>query len=533
MKAYLNLINQQKFPRETSKNLQQLVMNHDIEMVFLSREYFCSVSAIIVILGKAAKNTIQKMLQQEIWISNSLEQQQVIISIHQYPANGQPINLHFSAILFNCHTRHLIYARTEKSWNSLFQNLYSHKQAKNQKLFQQWITPIIKQCEVYEEQFIKNTFPNRPVEVVSTGIKTIYSTLFSAFREFFLATPQHSDFEGVKILTFMENYISGVGHPLRKISIDAIGEFLTEVTFTITQDRVEEQLNDVVILKDVLEHQVSNLFHRQLAQTLSWNQYAAVYDQSQAVVQKSVPDLPSDVSQIINKHFKTDYIYLHHVKDDAGKKSKVLLIIVVEQMKITHLQRVQQLINPQFPDHQFTILLHKTEWIKKHYVLFYGFIDRYLQREHLICQRRALLQFPKKIERERDLLVKEYWSERKRIIDVHWTNIGFGSHALYETQIIYLRSIFQQLFLGTLYHSAHYIPNTINLHYLWELISFFAPEVPEQLVMNRPMKEIISYVNEPDQNFPGTGMQTGSESTGTLFLEAVSCSNQLYERLEV
>ena len=63
MKAYLNLINQQKFPRETSKNLQQLVMNHDIEMVFLSREYFCSVSAIIVILGKAAKNTIQKMLQ--------------------------------------------------------------------------------------------------------------------------------------------------------------------------------------------------------------------------------------------------------------------------------------------------------------------------------------------------------------------------------------------------------------------------------------------------------------------------------------
>lgn len=475
------------------------------------------------------KNTVTESLQREIWINNSLIQQQVMITIHQYPTHGQPVDLPFSAIQFNCHLRHLIYAGTEKSWNSLFQNLYSDKQAKNQKLFQQWVTPLITQCAVYEEQFIKNSFPNAPVEVVAAGIKTIYATLFSAFRNFFLTKPQHPHFEGVQILAFMEDNIPTLGQPLRQISIAAIAEFLNQTPLYLTPDSLAEQLTYIAGLKNILQHHLSNLFHRQLAQTLSWNQYAAVYEQPKPITKKLVPDLPSRVSQIINEHFKTDYIYLHRL-NDTPIRTRILLIIVGDQMKISQLQRIEHLLNPHFPEHQFTILLHKTEWLKKHYALFYGFVDRYLQRDNLICQRRAVLQFPKKVEQERDLLVKEYWSERKKIIDVHWTNIGFGSHAFYESQIIYLRTIFQQLFLGTLYQYAHYIPNTLNLHYLWDLISFFAPEVPTRLVMNRPMKEMIAYVNEPDQNFPGAVREPAETST-LLFQEAVACCSQLYQNM--
>ncbi|MGA9211261.1 hypothetical protein [Kaistella sp.] len=530
MKAYLNKIYGQQLPEEIRKKLQQLVMDQYTEMVFLSREYFCSVPTITVILGKSAEKKVQETLQREGWIRNSLTQQQMIISIHLHSANDQQVNLHFSYMLFNCYTRHLIYARTEKSWNSMFQNLYSEKQAKNQKLFQQWITPIIRQCEVYEAQFIKSQIPNPSVEVMGTGIKTMYSTLFSAFREFFLPRPLHQNFEGTKILVFMEQYISGVGHSLRKISITAIEEFLTSTAVNITQDRMEEQLNYVAILKEVLQHQLSNLFHRQLTQTLSWNQYAAVYEQPKTAVKKVLPDLPSQVSQIINEHFKPDYIYLHQMKDAQGKPTKLLLIIVGEDLKITHLQRIQHLLKPHFPEYEFTILLHKTEWLKKHYALFYGFIDRYLHRDHLIYQRRAVLTYPKKLERERDLLVRDYWKERKRIIEVHWTNIGFGCHAFHETQIIYLRSIFQQLFLGTLYHYAHYLPNTLNLNYLWELLEFFAPEIPARLMMSRPMKEIIAYVNEPDQNFP-MAESAPAETSTLLFHEAVACCSQLYQNL--
>ena len=529
MKTYLNLITQQQLSTEICKNLQQLVMNYPIEMVFLSREYFCSVPTIIVILCKTAENKIKEAVRREIWNSNSMRQQ-VMISIHQYPANGQPIDLHFSAILFNCHKRHLIYGRTEKSWNSVFQNIYSEKQGKNQTLFQQWITPIIRQCDVYEEQFINNQLLNSPIEVVATGIKTIYAELFAAFRDFFMPRPQHPNFEGVKILAFMEQYIAGVGHSFRKISIVAIEEFLSGLPLHMKQDRIEEQLHYVAILKDVLQHQLSNLFHRQLTQTLSWNQYAAVYEPPKAVVKKSVSDLPSTISQIINEHFKSDYIFLHHLNGESEKRSKTLVIIVGEQLKINHLQQIQHLINPHFPEQEFTIILHKTEWLKKHYALFYGFIDRYLHRDHLIDQRRAVISFPKKIEQERDLLVRDYWKDRKKIIEVHWANIGFGCHAFHETHIIYLRSIFQQLFLGALYHYSHYIPNTLNLHYLWELISFFAPEVPERLVMNRPMKEIISYVKEPDQNFPGIASRS-SEASTLLFQEAVAFCSQLYQNM--
>ena len=530
MKAYLNTIYGQQLPEEIRKKLQQLIMDHDLEMVFLSREYFCSVPTITVILGKSAGKKVQETMQREAWIRNSLTQQQIMISIHLHSTNDQQVDLHFSYMLFNCHIRHLIYVCTEKSWNSMFQNLYSDKQAKNQKLFQQWITPIIRQCGVYEEQFIKSQFPNPPVEVVVTGIKTVYAELFSAFREFFLPKPQHLNFKGAKILAFMEQYIPGVGHSLRKISITAIVEFLSGTDVNMTQDRMEEQLNYVEILKDVLQHQLSNLFHRQLTQTLSWNQYAAVYEQPKTAVNKSVPDIPSQVSQIINEHFKPDYIYLNRLKDGQGKTNQLLLIIVGEDLKITHLQRVHHLIKPDFPEHEFTILLHKTEWLKKHYALFYGFIDRYLHRDHLIYQRRAALTFPKKIERERDLLVRDYWKERKRIIDVHWTNIGFGCHAFHETQIIYLRSIFQQLFLGNLYHYAHYLPNTLNLNYLWDLLEFFAPEISANLVMSRPMKEILSYVNEPDQNFP-TVESAPAETSTLLFHEAVACCSQLYQNL--
>lgn len=529
MKTYFNRINQKELPEGTRKNLQQLVMNHHIEMVFLSREFFCSVPTVIVIVGKTMENTVTEALQRETWITNSLNQHNVIISLQPYPTHGKPVNLPFSAILFNCHTRHLIYAHTEKSWNSLFQNLYSDKQAKNQKLFQQWISPLLTQCAVYEEQFIKNRFPNPPVEVVAAGIKTIYATLFSAFQEFFLARPRHPHFEGVQILTFMEDYISGLVQPLKKISIAAIAEFLNENPLHLTQDRIAEQLTYVAGLKNLLEHHLSNLFHRQMAQTLSWNQYAALYEQPKPTKKIPVPDLPSHVSQIINEHFKTNYIYLHR-QNNSGKRTRILLIIVGDQLKISHLQRLQHLLNPHFPEYQFTILLHKAEWLKKHYPLFYGFADRYLHRDYLICQRRAALTFPKKIQQERDFLVRKYWKERKNIIDVHWANIGFGRDAFQDTQLIYLRSIYQHLLLGTLYHYAHYIPNTLNLHYLWDLISFFAPEVSARLVMNRPMKEIIAYVNEPDQNFPGAAPQPPETST-LLFQEAVACCSQLYQNM--
>lgn len=530
MKAYLNKIYTQQLPEEIRKKLQQLIMDQDIEMVFLSREYFCSVPTITVILGKSAERKIQETLQRENWIRNSLEHQQILICIHLHCANEQGVDFHFTYMLFNCHTRHLIYARTEKSWNSMFQNLYSDKQAKNQKLFQQWIIPISKQCEVYEEQFIKSQLPNPSVEVVGTGIKTVYSALFSAFRDFFLPKPQHQHFEGAKILAFMEQYISGVGHPLRKISLTAIEEFLTGTAVHMTHDQIEEQLTYVAILKNILQHQLSNLFHRQLTQTLSWNQYAELYEQPKTAVKKSVPDLPGQVSQIINAHFKPDYMYLHQMKDGQSKTNQLLLIIVGEDLKITHLQRIHHLLKPHFPEHEFTILLHKIDWLKKHYALFYGFIDRYLHRDHLICQRRAALTFPQKIERERDLLVRDYWKERKKIIDVHWTNIGFGCPVFHEMQIIYLRSIFQQLFLGTLYHYAHYIPNTLNLNYLWELLEFFAPEISARLVMSRPMKELIAYVNEPDQNFP-MPESASAETPTLLFHEAVACCSQLYQNL--
>ena len=245
MKTYLNTIYKQQLPEEIRKKLQQLVMDQDIEMVFLPREYFCSVQIITVILGKSTEKKAQETLQRENWIRNSLEQQQIMICIQLHSTNEQSVDFHFTYMLFNCHTRHLIYARTEKSWNSMFQNLYSEKQAKNQKLFQQWMMPIIKQCEVYEEQFIKSQIPNPSVEVVGRGIKTMSSTLFSAFREFFLPKPQHLNFEGAKILAFMEQYISGVGHPLRKISITAIKEFLTGTAVNMTQDCIGEQLTYV------------------------------------------------------------------------------------------------------------------------------------------------------------------------------------------------------------------------------------------------------------------------------------------------
>ena len=529
MKTYLNLIAQQQLSAEIRKNFQQLVMNYPIEMVFLSREYFCSVPTVIVILCKSVENKIMEAVRREI-LSHSCMRQQVMISVHQNPANGQPINLHFSAILFNCHIRHLIYARTEKSWNSVFQNIYSEKQVKNQKLFRQWITPIIRQVDVYEEQFINNQLKNSSVEVVATGIKTIYVTLFSAFREFFVSSSQHHRFEGVKILAFMEQYISGVNHSLRKISIVAIEEFLSEIPLLMKQNRIEEQLHYVALLKDVLQHQLSNIFYRQLTQTMSWNQFSAVYESPKAVVKKPVPDISGEISQTINEHFNSDYIFLHHLQSESDKRSKALVIIVGEQLKISHLQSIKSLINPHFPEQEFTIILHKTEWVKKHYILFYAFIDRYLDRDHLIYQRRAVLHFPKKIEIERDLLVRDYWKDRKKIIEVHWTNIGFGSHAFHETHIIYLRSIFQQLFLGTLYHYSHYIPNTLNLPYLWELISFLAPEVPARLVVNRPTKEIISYVKEPDQNFPGIASRS-SEASTLLFQEAVAFCSQLYQNM--
>lgn len=528
MKAHLNTINTQTLSPTVKQQLNRLIMEYDPEMIFCSREQVCTVPAITVIAGKNMTDRQLEEAQHLDWVRNSIEQHRVIICIGRHQA--EYTDLHFSSIVLNCHYRHLIYARSEKSWISRFQNDYSLKQCKNEKLFRTWQSGIENRCAAYHKQFIALHPDHQSEEVVQAGLKAVYEELLSGFRTFFVPKNLHSFYKGTLILDFIEQHVPELKQPLAKIEVHALQRILDGSATVMNETLRQEQLYWSEIMRGILRTDLAHLFYGKLRQTLSWNRYAEVYLNEPAVTEKPELDLPAAIAELITKQYRTQYIYLVPSKACAGQPCRYLLIMIGSSLKITQLHFVKQLMATQFPELQFIILLHQTEWIKKHYGLFYGFIDRFLSSDHLIYRSQKELSFPTKVEQERDGLVRRYWADRKKIIDVQWASVGFPESEFTEGQVLYLRSIFQQLFLGTLYHYAHYIPNTLNLNYLWELITWFAPELPQKIRMNRPMREVIAFMGTPVQNFPNADSSADEIST-ISFQEAVSCCTRLYEHL--
>lgn len=528
MNPYLNTISRQHLPSALKQQLNHLIMDYDTELIFFSREHVCTLPTLTVIIGKNTDSSQLLELQQVAWVRNSIADYNFIISIGNHHVEYP--DLHFSYVVLNCHSRHLIYSKTEKSWISRFQNDYSLKQSRNEKLFRTWQSGIETKCAAYYSQFIAPHSDVRSDEVLQAGLKAIYEELLSGFRTFFLPRNLHTIYKGTAILDFMQQYVPELKQLLAQIDAHAIKRIMKGSTTVVNEPMQQEHLRYSQILRGILATDLAHLFYGKLRQTLSWNRYAEVYSQESVVAEKPERDLPTAIAEAIKQQYKTQYIYLMRSSAHPGQPCRYLLILIGSALKITQLHYVQQLMITHFPELQICILLHKTDWIKKHYGLFYGFIDRYLSSEYLIDRSQKELSFPTKVEQERDGLVRRYWAQRKKIIDVQWTSVGFPESEFTEGQMLYLRSIFQQLFLGTLYHYAHYLPNTLNLNYLWELITWFAPELPEKIGMQRPMAELLAFVSTPVQNFPNADLAAVEIST-ISFQEAVSCCTRLYEHL--
>ncbi|WP_266213250.1 hypothetical protein [Chryseobacterium salipaludis] len=528
MKPYLNTLASHHLPETIRWKLSQLFADDDIELIFFSREHLCPLPTLTVIAGAGTSHTRLQELQQQDWLRNSMEQHSLIITVSPHSSHAPEPDLPFSYIVLNCHPRHLIYARTEKSWASRFQNDYSGKQSKYEKLFITWQSSIESRCAVYHSQLIAPYSVAMNEEVVQAGLKAVYGELLSGFRAFFLPKSLHCFFTGTLILDFMQQHVPELKRALTKLEVPAIKRLINASVPEVAGMPNQQHLHYIQLLSDILRTNLAHLFYGKLRQTLSWNRYAALYLPAQPVTEKSAPDLRTALAETIRKQYKTQYIYWIPSKTRADQPCRYLLIMLGSSLKITQLHYVQQHLAAQFPELQISILLHKTDWIKKHYAVFYDFIDRHLRSEYLICYSRKTLSFPAKVEQERDGLVRRYWAERKKIIEVQWTSLGFSESAFTEGQVLYLRSIFQQLFLATLYYYAHYLPNTLNLNYLWELITWFAPELPQKIGLDRPMQDLLAFAGAPDQNFPNA---EADEISTISFQEAVSCCTRLYEHL--
>ncbi|WP_304343227.1 hypothetical protein [Chryseobacterium koreense] len=168
MEAYLNTIIRQDLPQKVKQHLNRLVTVYDIEMIFYSREHVSSLPTLTIIAGKDMADRQVEEVQRLDWVCNSIAEYGVIISIGKHCVEFS--DFHSTYIVLNCHERHLIYARTEKSWISRFQNDYSLKQGKNEKLFGTWQSGIESQCTAYCSQFIAPYSGTQNLEILLAGL---------------------------------------------------------------------------------------------------------------------------------------------------------------------------------------------------------------------------------------------------------------------------------------------------------------------------------------------------------------------------
>jgi len=173
MKPYLNTISRQHLPSALKQQLNRLIMDYETELIFFSREHVCTLPTLTVIIGKNTDSSQLQELQQHDWLRNSIEQHGLTITVCAHSSHAPEPELHFTYIVLNCHPRHLIYARTEKSWISRFQNDYSLKLSRNDKLFRTWQSGIETKCAAYYSQFITPHSDVRSDEVFQAGLTAI------------------------------------------------------------------------------------------------------------------------------------------------------------------------------------------------------------------------------------------------------------------------------------------------------------------------------------------------------------------------
>ena len=497
MEAHLNTIIRQDLPQKAKHHLNRLLTAYDIEMVFYSREHVSSLPTLTVIAGKNMTDRQLEELQHMDWIKNSISEYHLIISMGKHHVEYS--DFHFTYIVLNCHFRHLIYARTEKSWISRFQNDYSLKQNRYQKQFKEWVTHTETACENYHTKFIAPA-PRTP-QVFTIAMREIYTELLSAFRTYFLPKSLHEHDGELQILDFMRLHVPGIRHLAGKISLPVLSQILSSQCGHPDESFYREALEQAGLMRGMLNKNLPGIFHRNLTRTLLWNEYEQLYKNEQLQRHDDAMEITDRMVQMITADFKTDFIYLVKQRKESSGKSGVLLLITGPDFKLTQIHHLKQLLENAVPEIRVTLLLHKTEWFKKHHTVFHGFIDRFLTENSMLYQSRTKMEFPSAVESCRDQLVKKYWEERKKIIDSHWSTMEVARHCREEISTVHLKAIFQQLCLGLLYHHAHYVPNSTNINYLWELVEWFAPELTA-LPNADHMKNLLPLINRQEINFP-------------------------------
>lgn len=467
----------QKLPFAIQEELLRAIDQGAIDLLFVTSLPYTPICKITVVLSKAVLPERKVAMQKALWIKEAYERFNIVVCICEHTVFPFKSDFHFTYIALNLHPRFVVYSRTEKVWQSLFQNYYLFSKRKQWLQTNRWLTEMEEKHAQHIVQYVLPLREENQFAAASILYKQMLRSYLLAIKN--LLFPMnvgviHTDRELLKVLKqyFPDLYAIFVNESRSEETIFLLLE--TTHIDTLESETYCQNLCDILaVIAGRFKKEVKSYFESNIETLLHDTDGELVFTKQayEAVILNKIKGQ-------LAKAYNLNLIYLIDSKDtDQGMAFMLLLVGVgITANKVNEIRMaIKNLFKQKI---ELTVLLHNTTWLKEHAHNFLPFVYKYITDTRLLYSKNqnTHLDFIYPVYEIANTTTDShngYWKLCKNNLESLWEQINHKDGKKYKLHTIaHLRSIFKQLCLAYLYKQMHYIPHIKSPKYLWSLVQW-------------------------------------------------------------
>lgn len=467
----------QKLPSVIQEELLRTIDQRAIDLLFVTSLPYTPICKITMVLNKGVSQEKKAEMQNALWIKESYERFNIVVCICEHTVFPFKSDFHFTYIALNLHPRFVVYSRTEKVWQSLFQNYYLFSKRKQWQQLNKWLAELEEKHAAHFAQHIIPLLEQKQFVAASILYKQMLRGYLHAIKN--LLFPRN-----VEVISTDKEFLKTLKLYFPDLYAIFINEVCLEEEFyplldtihsvALDEEAYVQNLCDMLTtIAGRLKKGVKHYFESTIETLLHDTDGKPVFTREgyEAVILNKIKNQ-------LAKAFNPNLIYLIDSKDTNQGMAFMLLLVGVgvtankaNEIRIAIKNLFKQTV-------EVTILLHNPTWLKQHAYNFLPFVYRYITDARLLYskEQNTHLNFIYPVFEIADTTTNNhnaYWQLCKNNLESLWEQINQKEDKKYKLHTIaHLRSIFKQLCLAYLYKQMHYVPHIKSPKYLWSLVQW-------------------------------------------------------------
>lgn len=471
-------------------------------------------------------DVFQELMTQD-WVIKSIEFYGVIVNLLnvddllEYQRNSQKIYRHL-----NCQLDQLVFQAEEDLDGNLEIHFNERKEKNYLKKTKKWFKTRERKHLNTLDQYIANIENNESnYAIIVNGLQQLLKGIISDFETIFFPPFLLQKLSHTQILTFVLKYCKSLKVYWPKINIvrDVYFEEITPpavhfhyiLGFDLLQQKNEYEATLLIeIVRALIRAFSITLFNHYVEEYIERVKQLEIYtikEEAKASVESWEDILEKQVKAELKTIYNPQAVFLLSKRyfnislPDLKYEKGIQLFLVVLTHKTTYesVKHFSSTIGKKTNGRvKVTVILQKKSNWTRHIPMFYEFYKRYFVSSNLYLGVTFSIDYAK-VEILTTDNKEQYTRDCVKLLDKTYVSIKQNvEEQLCETQAMLYHYILQQSLILLIYNKLSFIPNIIELRYLWNMIQWFYPSVYKDLEELTVIKQIIFNTDSFVKSYP-------------------------------